>query len=173
MFRDNLSDPSSRAGETTIHCVISQQSADLIYFTAEAWNHEQGARWKYFTVRRFQNINFNELGGGKLQPFCVQYLGVQPFSDLGKSCIPRYFTQVKFYVSQNFPKLNYIKSFRLMHRKNYRSALQNVQQKDQDKCQYKRKYIIIYIFPMGCKTHFHDFLKFAPASKNLCKSSII
>ena len=37
-FRDNQSIPSSRV---TLHCVMSQKSADLIYIAAEACNHAQ------------------------------------------------------------------------------------------------------------------------------------
>jgi hypothetical protein len=38
-FRGDLSVPTRLPGIITVRCVITQKSADLIYFTAEAWNH--------------------------------------------------------------------------------------------------------------------------------------
>jgi hypothetical protein len=73
------------------------------------------------------------------------------------------FKQVEFYVSQNFPKLNFIceqKKLQKVHFKMYNKKT---------KTSASTKENIIYLFPSGCKIHFHDFFKFSPAGKNLHK----
>jgi len=39
-FRDNLSGPETREGITTTRCVITHKTAVVMYFAAEAWNHQ-------------------------------------------------------------------------------------------------------------------------------------
>jgi hypothetical protein len=43
----------------------------------------------------------------------------KPLPVLLKGCVPRNFTQVEFFVSQNFPKRSSNQFFHLMRRKNY------------------------------------------------------
>jgi hypothetical protein len=80
----------------------------------------------------------------------------QPRPYWRKGCVPR-----KINVSRNFLKFNFFSHAQ----EKLQKCASKCTIKNQDCCQYKIEYNIIYLFPARCKILFHNVFKFTPAGK--------
>ena len=95
---------------------------------------------------------------------------IQTLPDWHKGCFLWKFMQVEFYVSRNFPKLNWIELNFLSHaQEKIRKVPFEMYNKNIKTSASTKESWVLHLFPTGCKIrlHFFFFLKFAPTCKNL------